>query len=52
MHSYDGVNWENRGILQLTQHGDKRRRPWVTVNNQSFDKTKLDKEGLYFIGIK
>ncbi|CAG9323300.1 unnamed protein product [Blepharisma stoltei] len=51
MHSYDGKNWEERGTITITSHGDKRRKPLISIKNHSFNKEKLDLDGLYYVGI-
>lgn len=50
-HSYDGVNWEERGQILISSHGDKRRRPNITVKNDRFVIEKVDVDGLYYVGI-
>jgi hypothetical protein len=48
--SYDGVLWEERGVLQITTHGDKRRKPLISIKNSKFEKEKLKVNGIYHIG--
>lgn len=50
-HSYDGVVWEERGSIQLSVFGDKRRKPLITVKNTKFEKEKLKNTGIYHVGI-
>ena len=50
-HSYDGNNWEERGYIQLSAYGDKRRKPLITIKNTKFEKEKLRSSSSYFIGV-
>lgn len=50
-HSYDGVNWEVRGTIQLSIFGDKRRKPLISVKNTKFEKEKLNFKGNYYVGV-
>ena len=50
-HSYDGLNWEERGTIQLSLFGDKRRKPLIAVKNIKFEKDKLKSKERYYIGV-
>ena len=49
--SYDGTTWEERGNVLVSSHGDKRRKPNVSVVNTSFAKQKVNPKGFYFVGM-
>lgn len=51
-HSYDGVNWEERGVIQFTTFADKRRKPQISVKNSKFEKEKLKNAENYFIRVE
>lgn len=51
LHSYDGVNWEERGIIHLSTFGDKRRKPQISVKNQKFEKDKLKNAETYYVRV-
>jgi ribosomal protein S30 len=50
-HSYDGLNWEERGVIQITSFGDKRRKPQVSVKNHKFEKEKLKNAENYYVRV-
>ena len=50
-HSYDGVLWEERGSIQLSVFGDKRRKPLISIKNTKFEKEKLKAKGTYHVGV-
>lgn len=52
LHSYDGINWSERGLISILTQGDKRRKSSVKVKNDKFSKEQLNKEGLYYIGVR
>ena len=49
--SYDGVNWEERGTIQLSVFGDKRRKPLISIKNTKFEKEKIKHNGNYYVGV-
>ena len=51
-HSYDGVVWEERGVIQFTTFADKRRKPQISVKNSKFEKEKLKNAENYFIRVE
>jgi hypothetical protein len=50
MHSYNGVDWEPRGDLKIRFSGE--RSSSVTYQHRKFEKERLNKGGLYWIGLE
>ena len=48
-HSYDGVNWENRGELTLTVHEERRRKSLGSLKTMAFEKGKLQE--MYYLAV-
>ena len=48
-HSYNGIDWEERGNIVISTQGDRRRKPSISIINHTFDKNKLDIKGFYYI---
>lgn len=52
-HSYDGVNWEARGVLNVRSTLNVRKQAGnASLKTTKFEKDKLDKNGFYYLRIK
>lgn len=50
LHSYNGVDWEQRGELKVRLSGE--RSSSVSYQHRKFEKERLNKQGLYWVGIE
>mmetsp|Transcript_24128 Transcript_24128/g.42832 ORF Transcript_24128/g.42832 Transcript_24128/m.42832 type:complete len:214 (+) Transcript_24128:4003-4644(+) len=50
MHSYNGVDWETRAELKLRLAGE--RSSSVSYQHRKFEKERLIKQGMYWVGIE